>query len=191
MQGLQGGIARRVAIKGVFLAIALGLMASQLAGAQQVTLGGDRQGPGAPRRGRGHDRSPSDAALGRSAVMIRTKAAGITSALLVLFISGCAERIARPPEAPIAPNASVITGRVLQYQVALGNQKTLMVEVLTVDPLSAEPLSFISPGQVVEALTKANLSADVVGQRIRATARWTGDEWDQQLWLYNVEVLGP
>jgi len=28
MQGLQGGIARRVAIKGVFLAIALGLMAS-------------------------------------------------------------------------------------------------------------------------------------------------------------------
>jgi M6 family metalloprotease-like protein len=40
MQGLQGGIARRVAIKGVFLAIALGLMASQLAGAQQVTLEG-------------------------------------------------------------------------------------------------------------------------------------------------------
>jgi hypothetical protein len=64
MQGLQGGIARRVAIKGVFLAIALGLMASQLAGAQQVTLGGDRQGPGAPHRGRGHDRSPSDATIG-------------------------------------------------------------------------------------------------------------------------------
>lgn len=110
----------------------------------------------------------------------------------LLAISGCMrEYSSHPPEAPIAPNASVITGRVLQYQVTLGHQKTLMVEVLTVDSLSAEPLSFVSPGQVVEALTKANLSADVVGQRIRATARWTGDEWGQQLWLYDVEVLGP
>jgi hypothetical protein len=62
MQGLQGGIARRVAIKGVFLAIALGLMASQLAGAQQVTLGGDRQGSGASQRGRGCNRSAGDTA---------------------------------------------------------------------------------------------------------------------------------
>ncbi|MCI2429052.1 hypothetical protein LM604_00140 [Candidatus Acetothermia bacterium] len=118
---------------------------------------------------------------------------GLSLAVLALLvISGCIyARSSLPPEAPIAPNASVITGRVLQYQVTLGDQKTLTVEVLTVDSLAAEPLSFVSTGQVIEAITKANLSTDIVGQRVRATARWTGDEWDQKLWLYDVEVLGP
>jgi hypothetical protein len=193
MQGLQGGIARRVAIKGVFLAIALGLMASQLAGAQQVTLGGDRQGPGAPRRGYGHDRSPSDAALRGGYAMVRSvgRWSGVGFGLLMglLILNGSMNSISQQ----LPPQLSVV-GIVREFSILSGKLVGLepirVVYRLTLEVLQPGPQTPFKAGDLVSVYSAERLLPDLFGETIKASLE-SRAEGSVLYWLRDFIAVPP
>lgn len=110
---------------------------------------------------------------------------------------------ASPPPAPVPPNASRIIATVLKYSVwptgSLQNTTpsvpsdqtlySLTVEIHTSDPENPELGSHAVPGQVIEAFSSEPLAADLVGKKIEATLKLTGDTRGVRWFISAVDVF--
>ncbi len=103
-----------------------------------------------------------------------------------------------PSQAPVGPNASAITAHVLKYSIwnakLLGSEEettlySLVLEVLTSEPVSPEGLNLVKAGDVIEAFSKEMLAPELFGKKIKATVRLVGDERGQRFWISAVDIL--
>lgn len=98
-------------------------------------------------------------------------------------------QMAPPPPAPVPPNASRAVATVLKYSVwAAGSLKNTMppappdqalhsvlLEIQTSHPENSGLDSLAQPGVVVEVFSSDVLASDLVGKKIKATLKLTGD----------------
>ncbi len=111
---------------------------------------------------------------------------------------------APPPPAPVAPNASHITGTVLKYSSwppgSLGEMNppapsdrtlySLVVQIHTSEPEDARTDSLARPGSTIEVFSgSAGFAANLVGKNIEATVKLTGDTRGVRWWASNVSAL--
>lgn len=122
--------------------------------------------------------------------------------LLVLY-SGNGGGLSEPPtpppsSAPVAPNASLITAKVLKYSIWNGGllelpQETtlysLVLEVLTSEQISPELLNLVRPGDRIEAFSREALTPELFGKKIEATVRLVGDERGQRFWIGGINII--
>jgi len=107
------------------------------------------------------------------------------------------------PPTPVPPNASHITATILEYKVwPPGSLQDMMpsissnepiysvkVEVYTSEPESSELLNMAVPGTVYEAFSSDVLTSDLVGKKIEATLKLTGDTRGVRWWISNVRLI--
>lgn len=103
-----------------------------------------------------------------------------------------------PPSAPVVPNASLVTAHVLKYSIWNGRLLSaqpestfysLVLEVLTSEPVSAELPNFIGAGEIIEAFSNEVLSPGLFGKKIQGTVRLVGDEHGQRFWIRDVSIV--
>ena len=109
---------------------------------------------------------------------------------------------APPPPTQVPPNASLITANVLRYSVwPPGSLKgkspiippdqtlySLTVEIQTAEPANPIKESLAVPTPILEVFSTEKLSLDLVGKRIKAIARLTGDTNGVRWLISNVSV---
>lgn len=122
-------------------------------------------------------------------------------ALLIALVLGNLAGIGQPPpppSAPVAPNASLITAKVLKYSIwngqLLGRPAdetfySLVLKVHTSQPVAPDLLNLVQPDETLEAFSKTPLSPDLFGERIEATVRLAGDERGQRFWIHDVRIV--
>ena len=112
-------------------------------------------------------------------------------------------QVVPPPPAPVPPNASCITATVRKQSVwppgSLQNTTppvppnrtlySLTLEIHTSDPENAGLDSLARPGGVIETFSSDVLASDVVGKKIKATLKLTGDTRGVRWQIANVHVL--
>lgn len=112
-------------------------------------------------------------------------------------------QVAPPPPSPVLPNASRIIATVLKYSVWLPGSLqhtmprlppdqtlySLRVEIQTSEPENKELDSLARSGIVIEAFSSDVLASDLVGKKIKATLKLTGDTRGVRWWISNVRVL--
>lgn len=103
-----------------------------------------------------------------------------------------------PPGAPIIPNASVVTAKVLKYSILDATLLhfrvpqtlySLVLEVTASENVADIP-NLVNVGDQIEAFTKGALTPDLFGRTIRATIRARGDEWGQRFWIQEIGAVG-
>jgi hypothetical protein len=99
----------------------------------------------------------------------------------------------------VAPNASSITADVVKYSIwnakLLGFEQpttlySLVLEVLTSEPVSPQLLNLVRSGDVIEAFSREALAAELFGKKITATVRLVGDERGQRFWISGIRTVG-
>lgn len=123
----------------------------------------------------------------------------IVLAPMLLVASGCIKvEPPSPPQVPVVPNASLITANVLKYSIwdseLLGLEPSfrlcsLVLKVLTSEPVSPDLASLIKPGDEIEAFTKEALGPEFLGQKVKAMVTVVGDEHGQRVWLESIQTL--
>ena len=133
---------------------------------------------------------------------------GVSLAVALLAWVGCStlsaqSQVAPPPPAPVPPNASRVSAtvrtRTLWSPGSLQNTTppvppdqtlySLKVEVHTSVPQNLDLDSLAQPGIVIEAFSSEVLPSELVGKKIRATLKLTGDTQGVRWWISNVRVL--
>ena len=98
-------------------------------------------------------------------------------------------QMAPPPPAPVPPNGSRITaivrksavlppGSLKKTEPPFSPDQTLYpltVEIHTSQPENSGLESFARPGTVIEAFSAGEFTSDLVGKKVEATVRLTGD----------------
>jgi len=132
-------------------------------------------------------------------VRIRRWCLGVLLLTLLTFLGNAsAGPEASPSSAPVAPNASQVTAEVLKYSIwnakLLGVEQpitlySLVLDVLTSDPVRPGLLNLVRPGDRIEAFSKEELSPELFGRLIEAIVHLTGDERGQRFWISGIKVL--
>jgi hypothetical protein len=112
-------------------------------------------------------------------------------------------QVAPPPPGPVPPNASRVTATVLKYSIwppaSLQNLMppvpsdqtlySLLLEIHASDPEHADLESMARPGAAIEAFSSEVLPSDLMGKKIHATVKLTGDTRGVRWWISNVRVV--
>lgn len=119
--------------------------------------------------------------------------------LVTLLVAGRGDGqpLAPPFRAPIIPNASLVTARILKYSVwnskLLKSQQPQAIYSLVLEVISSEAVddlaNLVMPGDRLEAFSREVLTPDLFGKIIRATVRSHGDEWGQRFWIRGSPVV--
>ena len=119
--------------------------------------------------------------------------------IFVLTVS-CLFAVAKISDAvPAVSNGSIIEGLVSEYAVVLsdliGIEPRQTLYRLTVNITSSHNIDegpdflFKMIGQDVRFLSKEKLSPELFGKRIKAMARYKGDERGGTYWIYDIAVI--
>jgi hypothetical protein len=109
----------------------------------------------------------------------------------------------QPPPGPVPPNASRITGMVIKVSVwppgSFQNSLprvppdqtfySIQVEIQTSDPEDTQSDNLARPGSVIEAFSLTTLGYDLVGKKIIATLKLTGDTRGVRWLISNVQIF--
>lgn len=112
-------------------------------------------------------------------------------------------QLAPPPPASVPPNASRISASVRERSVwppgslrhatppVLSDQTlySLIIEIHTSDREDSALDSLARPGMVIEAFSSGVLASDLVGKKIQATLKLTGDTRGVRWRISNIRVL--
>lgn len=128
---------------------------------------------------------------------------GATGVSLAVQVAQQGSGLPPPNPAPVPPNASRVTGSVLKYSFwspgTLQNTTpplpsdqafySLRMEIYTSRPENPELQDLSGPGMVIEAFCSDILTSDLVGKKIEATLKLTGDTRGVRWWIANVRSL--
>ncbi len=98
---------------------------------------------------------------------------------------------------PVIPNETIVEGTVVEYAILSSSLEgihppitlhrvTILIESTRAVEGKADFLSG-REGEYVPFYTKEGLSPTIFGKRIRARARFRGDERGGRFWIYNTE----
>ncbi len=119
----------------------------------------------------------------------------VTVWTLVIFLACVRESL----PVPVMPNEAVVEGVVSEYAIVssrlAGFQPEQTLYRLTVNIESSESLDdkpnfFLDKnGQDIKFYSKEKLSPELFGKRIRAKARFAGDERGKVCWMHDIKII--
>jgi hypothetical protein len=92
----------------------------------------------------------------------------------------------------------LVTAHVLKYSIWNGRLLSaqpestlysLVLEVLTSEPVSTDLPNLIKAGEIIEAFANEVLSPELFGKRIKAVVRLMGDERGQRFWIRDISIV--
>lgn len=95
---------------------------------------------------------------------------------------------------PVAPNESLVTGRVLDLSAVSAEEEgiqpeqtlyKLRLEILASEEVGGLP-SLVRAGDTITVYSKEALSRSLVGETIRGQVELAGDEWGRRYWIRDI-----
>ena len=131
--------------------------------------------------------------------IVNPRVVSITLLILYTLGTGNLARAEAAASAPSIENESRVTAEVLHVESVHSSQLNIAppqfftrvrLRLLTVGDTSGTP-SFLTgrDGTILDAYTREQVNADLIGKKIECTLRYRGDERGGLYWLYEIRAL--